>query len=71
MSLPNENGVTFRDFMKKVNKEILALTDGAVDSNDLIDYGFHDAWDACEDPRDVAIDVIQNDGTFAELIDEA
>lgn len=51
----------FEQWMKEVDA-ILVATTGAFDSGDLIDYPYWDAWNDGASPRDVADDVLRENG---------
>lgn len=48
----------FEEFMNAVDAELLNLL--GVTSEDLPDYGYMDAWEAGEDPEEVAMNVIES-----------
>lgn len=51
---------TFEKFMEQVDAELIATV--GIDSNDLPDWGYWDAWDAGESAKDVARDVLEENG---------
>jgi hypothetical protein len=53
--------LTFTDWMRKVNGCIAGIT-GGLDSNDLSDYNYRDCFDDEYTPREVALEVLEENG---------
>ena len=52
--------MTFNQFMKAVDIELEFIC--GMDSNCLADWRYRDAYDNEEDPMDVALDVLEDNG---------
>lgn len=52
--------MTFEDFMATVDGHLVRMTGRA--SADLYDWGYWDAWNGDENPLDVALEVMSENG---------
>ena len=53
--------MTFEEWMKEVNQEILNRTMGAISYNDLDDWHYRDAYDDGVSPAEAAEEALEND----------
>lgn len=53
------NGLTFAEWMKRVNAKIISLT-GGFNANDLPDWHYWDSWADGMNPVETAKDAIRN-----------
>lgn len=54
----NENGVTFADWMKQVNRAVETIV--GLSADDLPDWHYWDSWDSGDNPGFAAREVIEN-----------
>lgn len=66
----NWNGLTLKEWLVEVNKEVLKLLDGAASLDCLADFRSFDCWSDGMTPREGAIEAIEFDGLFVEMIED-
>jgi hypothetical protein len=71
MTEETRNGLTFSQWMEKVNHEIYILTEGTFCHNeDFEDWCSWDCWDSECSPEEGAFDCVSNDFIGEQLLEE-
>jgi len=60
--------MSFQEWLKAVNKEVVKITEGQIGLFDLADWCSRDAFDDGLDPKEAALEAIQHDDLGGEFL---
>ena len=66
--MQNENGLTFNEFMTKVDVAMNRILGGmGIDHNEIADWDYWSAWDAGMKPADAAQEALDSDDLYRSI----